>query len=63
MLEHPGKAFQNKTCYSRQAMEDHELDWRSKPPEYKFYPHAPVIALPNPARRKGSGRLRTCGAV
>ena len=53
MLEHPGKAFQSKTGYSRQAMEDHELDWRSKPPEYKFYPHAPVIALPDPARGEG----------
>ena len=53
MVEHPGKAFQSKTGYRRQAMEDHELDWRSKPPEYKFYPHAPVIALPDPARREG----------
>jgi SagB-type dehydrogenase family enzyme len=52
MLEHPGKAFQSKTGYSRQAMDEHELDWRSKPPEYKFYPHAPMVALPDPAHKE-----------
>ncbi|MBC7293775.1 MAG: SagB/ThcOx family dehydrogenase, partial [Thermoleophilia bacterium] len=25
------------------------LDWRSKPPAYKFYTYAPVISLPQPA--------------
>jgi len=30
-------------------MEEHELDWRSKPPVYKFYSYAPVIGLPDPA--------------
>jgi len=30
-------------------MEEHELDWRSKPPTYKFYPYAPVTTLPVPA--------------
>lgn len=49
MPEHPGRAFQSKTGYHRTAMEDYELDWRSKPPQYKFYPYAPVISLPNPA--------------
>ena len=48
MPEHPGRDFQIKTRYKRNAMEPHELDWRGKPPEYKFYPHAPVIALPDP---------------
>ena len=49
MFEHPGRAFQEKTAYHRYSMEQHELDWRSKPPTYKFYPHAPVINLPSPA--------------
>ena len=49
MVEHPGRAFQEKTAYHRYSMEQHELDWRSKPPIYKFYPHAPVINLPSPA--------------
>lgn len=49
MLEQPGRAFQSRTGYSRRAMEDHHLDWRSKPPEYKFYPDARVIALPDPS--------------
>jgi SagB-type dehydrogenase family enzyme len=49
MVEHPGRVFQEKTAYHRRAMEEHELDWRSKPPTYKFYLHAPVISLPSPA--------------
>lgn len=49
MPEHPGREFQQATSYSRDSMEDHELDWRSKPPIYKFYAHAPVIGLPDPA--------------
>jgi SagB-type dehydrogenase family enzyme len=49
MPDHPGKAFQDETCYHRESMEEHELDWRSKPPIYKFYNYAPVIALPTPA--------------
>lgn len=48
MLEHPGRAFQAKTCYHRNTMEERELDWRSKPPAYKFYSYAPVISLPRP---------------
>lgn len=49
MHEKPGRAFQEQTSYRRDAMEEHELDWRSKPPTYKFYNHAPVISLPMPA--------------
>ncbi len=49
MGEHPGRAFQEKTAYHRHAMEEYELDWRSKPPSYKFYPHAPVVSLPSAA--------------
>ena len=49
MLEYPGRSFQRKTRYHRNAMEDHELDWRSKPPRQKFYPQVPVISLPDPA--------------
>lgn len=49
MLEHPGRDFQEKTSYHRDSMEEHQLDWRSKPPLYKFYNHAPVVALPDPA--------------
>jgi SagB-type dehydrogenase family enzyme len=48
MLEHPGRAFQARTAYHRETMEDRELDWRSKPAAYKFYMYAPVIALPKP---------------
>lgn len=50
MVEHPGQEFQSATNYSRDSMEEHELDWRSKPDEYKFYPYAPVVALPDPAQ-------------
>jgi SagB-type dehydrogenase family enzyme len=49
MPEHPGPEFQDETSYKRDSMEEHELDWRSKPPIYKFYSYAPVIALPTPA--------------
>jgi SagB-type dehydrogenase family enzyme len=49
MLEHPGREFQKHTAYHRDSMEEHELDWRSKPPIYKFYSYAPVITLPDPA--------------
>jgi SagB-type dehydrogenase family enzyme len=49
MGEHPGRALQEKTAYHRYAMEEYELDWRSKPPIYKFYPHAPVVSLPSAA--------------
>ncbi|NLV72612.1 MAG: SagB/ThcOx family dehydrogenase [Actinobacteria bacterium] len=52
MIEHPGKTFQQETSYHRdsiQDLEEHGLDWRSKPPLYKFYSHAPVVSLPNPA--------------
>jgi SagB-type dehydrogenase family enzyme len=49
MLEHPGKAFQSKTGYHRNAMDEYELDWRSKPPQHKFYPYVPVISLPEPS--------------
>ena len=59
MLEHPGRTFQDKTSYHRDSMEEHELDWRSKPPTYKFYSYAPVISLPEPrpgARRRPGTR-------
>jgi SagB-type dehydrogenase family enzyme len=49
MPDHPGQEFQDATSYHRDSMEERELDWRSKPPLYKFYNHAPVIALPTPA--------------
>ena len=48
--EHPGRAFQEKTSYDRDSMERRTLDWRSKPPLYKFYPYAPVFGLPSPGR-------------
>jgi SagB-type dehydrogenase family enzyme len=50
MPAHPGKAFQSKTVYHRDAMEDVELDWRTRPQQYKFCPHASVISLPQPVR-------------
>lgn len=50
MLEHPGPEFQKRTSYHRESMEEHVLDWRTKPPTYKFYSHAPVISLPSPER-------------
>ena len=49
MLEHPGRAFQEETCYQREAMETRRLDWQSKPPTYKVYAHAPMFGLPTPA--------------
>jgi len=49
MIEHQGRAFQEGTCYRRERMEGRELDWRSKPPTYKFYAHAPLIGLPTSA--------------
>jgi SagB-type dehydrogenase family enzyme len=49
MPEHPGRAFQSKTGYHRNAMDEYELDWRSRPPQYKFYPYVPVLSLPSPA--------------
>jgi SagB-type dehydrogenase family enzyme len=48
MLDHPGRDFQSKTGYHRNAMDEYELDWRSKPQQHKFYPYVPVISLPNP---------------
>ena len=48
MPDNPGQAFQDATSYHRQTMEEQELDWRTKPPVYKFYNYAPVIALPTP---------------
>ena len=50
MLEHLGRAFQSKTSYHRRAMEEHELDWRSKPQQHKFYPYVPVVSLPGPTQ-------------
>ncbi len=49
MPEHPGRAFQKRTSYQRSSMEEHELNWQSKPATYKFYSHAPVTSLPSPA--------------
>jgi SagB-type dehydrogenase family enzyme len=49
MLDNPGEAFQRETSYHRDSLEEYEPDWRSKPPLYKFYNHAPVIGLPSPA--------------
>jgi SagB-type dehydrogenase family enzyme len=48
--EHPGRAFQEETSYARDSMEERALDWRSKPPLYKFYSYAPVFGLPSPSR-------------
>ncbi len=45
----PGRAFQEKTSYERDALEEYSLDWRSKPPLYKFYSYAQVLGLPSPA--------------
>jgi SagB-type dehydrogenase family enzyme len=52
-LEHPGRAFQEKTTYDRETMEEVAPDWRSKPPLYKFYSGTPVTGLPSPALREG----------
>jgi SagB-type dehydrogenase family enzyme len=49
MSGRPGRAFQAETGYTRDTMEDRQLDWRTKPAAYKFYPHVPVISLPKPA--------------
>lgn len=49
MPDHPGQAFQDATSYHRETLEEFELDWRTKPPLYKFYTHAPVISLPTPS--------------
>ena len=49
MPEHSGRAFQEGTSYSRDSMEEHELDWRNKPSTYKFYSYASVVSLPSPA--------------
>jgi SagB-type dehydrogenase family enzyme len=51
MPEHPGRMFQEETSYQRSSMEEHELNWQSKPPTYKFHSYAPVISLPVPALR------------
>lgn len=48
MLEHLKEVFQQATSYRRDSMKEHEPDWRSKPPAYKFYTHTPVITLPSP---------------
>jgi SagB-type dehydrogenase family enzyme len=48
MPEQTGREFQDDTSYKRDSMEEHELDWRTKPPIYKFYSYAPVVALPTP---------------
>ncbi len=53
MLDQPGHAFQEATSYQRASLEDHELDWRTKPPAYKFYAYAPVYSLPAPAPGPG----------
>jgi SagB-type dehydrogenase family enzyme len=45
----PGRAFQEETSYDRDSLEERTLDWRSKPPLYKFYSYAPVFGLPSPA--------------
>jgi SagB-type dehydrogenase family enzyme len=49
MPDHSGRAFQDKTSYQRNAMEETELNWQNKPDTYKFYSHAPVTSLPSPA--------------
>jgi SagB-type dehydrogenase family enzyme len=51
-LEHPGRAFQAKTAYDRESLEELTPDWRSKPALYKFYSYAQVIGLPSPAPRE-----------
>jgi SagB-type dehydrogenase family enzyme len=55
MSEHPGQAFQAETCYQRETIGERSLDWRTKPPAYKFYAHAPVVGLPTPAPAPGEG--------
>jgi len=47
--ERPGRAFQQKTTYDRESLEEIIPDWRSKPALYKFYSYAPVTSLPSPA--------------
>jgi SagB-type dehydrogenase family enzyme len=51
--EHPGRFFQEQTSYERGSLEERMPDWRSKPPLYKFYSHAPVLGLPSPAPAPG----------
>jgi len=46
--ENLGEAFQSKTSYRRNAIPERDLDWRTRPAQYKFYPHASVVTLPNP---------------
>ncbi|MCL5736792.1 MAG: SagB/ThcOx family dehydrogenase [Actinobacteria bacterium] len=57
MVEQMGRAFQSRTGYYRKAMEEYELDWRSKPQPYKFYPYAQVISLPNPTQALEAGTV------
>ncbi len=51
MSENVGRAFQKASSYERERLEQEErtLDWRSRPPAYKFYTHVPVISLPSPS--------------
>jgi SagB-type dehydrogenase family enzyme len=51
MVENVGRAFQRATSYRRNSsdLEGRNLDWRTRPPTYKFYGYAPVISLPSPA--------------
>lgn len=53
MVENVGRAFQKATSYRRERadLEERALDWRTRPPAYKFYSYAPVISLPSPALR------------
>jgi SagB-type dehydrogenase family enzyme len=51
--ERPGRAFQQKTTYDRESLEEIIPDWRSKPALYKFYSYASVISLPSPTLREG----------
>jgi SagB-type dehydrogenase family enzyme len=53
LAERPGRAFQQKTAYDRESLEEIIPDWRSKPALYKFYPYTSAVGLPSPALRDG----------
>ena len=50
----PGDAFQRRTKYRRGELPRGRLDWANKPPVYKEYPDAPVIALSSPQIENGA---------
>lgn len=50
-----GDRFQQQTKYQRGELRGGRLDWASKPPIYKRYPDAPIVALPDPTIEGGAG--------